>query len=911
MKSSDSFIKRKSARILFLTLTVIMGLAAAWLLRYSVGELFPSTELKLNKLVYVSSDSEGRVFTVDNECRRVVCADRNGEIKFIISDVPFEGIGFITDIVAAEDGGCYVQYLFQNIDSYTTKFESICRFDSRGKLQSEIYRIDYQNADTPPHRNNAVFGMTLHDGNLMFMLRSEDGIRFASYSQITKTVSEIGMLQENGASLMHLMARFVSEDQYIFASADGGIGVGTINGEENILATFSYTVDDGGIQPYYIVGDEEDIFFTDIFSGSIFHVGRDGSIQSVLENSSCNYLSYSSGGLLAVGDGGLFRISPDGSINSMAAVFRKPVWMYASGHLALGCIIIAALSFLFFICSLMLYRFKMRFSIYIKQAIATIPLIVVMLAVSLNYVRSTVYDILMENMKTSVMGFASLNSDKFDGDEIEKLVGFENLNSDEFNNMHSTLQEILHDNKDSWNRSYYTAIYLLRANDMFLLAISNDSSPNLSYYSTIEEDSDEWHVFHDGRSFVTTDSDFEGDWVYAQTPIRNCEDRIVAVLETGADLNAYKIMTDNLISRTIGKFMLLFPVFAICLTAVGMLTIHQLRKTSYAVEEIANGNFDVRINGLSHDEIGDIGRGVNTMAEKLTVSFRRSEELKNTYFKFVPIQFMQLLDKKSITDINLGDAVCTDITVLFFDIRAFSKKSEMMTTSENFTFVNNITKTAGPIIRGYNGFVDKYIGDAVMALFTDAQSAVDAGIELYRALVLDNPELRFGGEEIRIGIGIHSGMSMLGIIGENERLSSTVISDTVNLASRLESLTKQYNTGMIISKDTLDRLSDSEKYHLRFLGMVQVAGVNEVKALYEVLDCLCEGERDARLSTKDVFENGVKKFHLGNCRDALTCFRSVGEANPNDKCIDKYVSLAEECLQSEGSDSRVIRFTQK
>ena len=152
---------------------------------------------------------------------------------------------------------------------------------------------------------------------------------------------------------------------------------------------------------------------------------------------------------------------------------------------------------------------------------------------------------------------------------------------------------------------------------------------------------------------------------------------------------------------------------------------------------------------------------------------------------------------------------------------------------------------------------------------------------------------------------------MLGIIGEQERLSSTVISDTVNLASRLESLTKQYATGMIISKDTLDRLSDAEEYNLRFLGMVQVAGVNEIKALYEVLDCLDDRERMARTNTKDVFENGVKKLHLGNCEGALQCFRQVAGANPNDKCIAKYIALAEESLQSPDSVSRVIRFTQK
>ena len=605
-------------------------------------------------------------------------------------------------------------------------------------------------------------------------------------------------------------------------------------------------------------------------------------------------------------------ISENGDCQNKGSVFAKSPILYLPSYLALGCALGAtAILCWVLICFLREKSGNIRLSIFLKQILATVPIILVMLAISLNYVSNTVMNIFMNNMKNSVMSFTVLNADKFNGDEIETLTGNDSLNTDEFRHMRSTLQGILNDNRDTWNRSYYTAIYLLREYDLYLLAISNNSSPNFSYYDTIDESVPEWRAFHDGQSFVNTYSDFEGSWVYAQTPICNAEGDIVAVLETGADLNAYQLITENLIWETIGKFLLFFPIFIFCIVAMALLTLRQIRKTSDAVSEIANGNFNTRINRLSHDEIGDIGRGVNTMAEKLSVSFQHTEQLRDTYFKFVPIQFMQLLEKQSTTDIHLGDATCTDITVLFFDIRAFSKKSEMMTTSENFAFVNAITETAGPIIRKHNGFVDKYIGDAVMALFTDAQSAVDAGIELYQTIVLDSGAFRYGGEEIRIGIGVHSGMSMLGIIGEQERLSSTVISDTVNLASRLESLTKQYGTGMIISKDTLDRFSDAEKYNLRFLGMVQVAGVNEIKALYEVLDCMDEQERALRTDTKDVFENGVKKFHLGNSEGALACFRQVAEANPNDKCIAKYIALSEESLQSPDSYSRVIRFTQK
>ncbi len=904
---------KKSRKILllpFISLILFITAAVLWLF-FGSGEWLPSPRLTLNNLVYTCSDAKGNLFLTDNECRRVSCVSPDGKVRYIIRHDPFEGIGFVTDIAASGDGGCYVQYLFQNTESYTTKYESICKFNSHGKLEKEVFRMDYRNSENPPHRNNRIFGMTPVDEKLMFMIKNNTGLSFISFDLNSDIALETGQLTGENVSFMHLQARYISRERYIFTTSDGGIGTGTVGGKETIIQKFDYSVDSGGIQPHYIAGDSEKIYFTDISNARIYLLSHDGTYRNVTGDIPCGYLNFCEGTLTTVSDNSLLLISGDKVERHLDPVFSKTPVLYLPSYIAFGCSVIALCLMLCFIVLILKRQGKIRISIFVKQIVATVPIVIFMLTISLNYVSQSVMALLMENMENRVMEFTVLNSDKFNGDDIEHLTGYDSLNTEEFFRMHSTLQGILNDNKDSWNRSYYTAIYLLRDYDMYLLGISNDSSPNFSYYDTINEKSPEWSAFHKGKSFVRTYSDFEGDWVYAQTPIFNSDGQIVAVLETGADLNAYQMITENLIWETIGKFLLFFPVFIICIIAVALLTLNQIRKTSDAVAEIARGNFDTRISKLSHDELGDIGRGVNTMADKLSVSFRNSEQLKNTYFKFVPIQFMQLLDKKSINDIHLGDAICTDITVLFFDVRAFSKKSEMMTTSENFSFVNAITETAGPIIRRYNGFVDKYIGDAVMALFTDAQSAVDAGIELYRSLVLDSSTLKFGGDDIRIGIGIHSGMSMLGIIGEQERLSSTVISDTVNLASRLESLTKQYGTGMIISKDTLDRLSDGEKYNLRFLGMVQVAGVNEIKALYEVLDCLDEKEKAARSATKELFENGIKKLHMGNCEGALQCFTEVSRANPNDKCIAKYIALSEDCLHSASADNSVIRFTQK
>ena len=270
------------------------------------------------------------------------------------------------------------------------------------------------------------------------------------------------------------------------------------------------------------------------------------------------------------------------------------------------------------------------------------------------------------------------------------------------------------------------------------------------------------------------------------------------------------------------------------------------------------------------------------------------------------------MQKENFTDLALGDAQSKDLTILFCDIRAFSLNSEMMTAKESFEFVNRIYGKSGPIIRKHNGFVDKYIGDAVMALFECADDAVSAGIELYQTIVV-NPETakELNISSVNIGIGIHSGMAQIGIVGEEERMAGTVISNTVNLSSRMESLTKKYGTAMIISKDTIDRMNNPDILTTRYLGMVQVAGVNEVVSLYEVLDCLPEPQRKKREHTRNEFREAVRLYHSGALNQSLDIFRKLTESDDDDIASKLYLKYIENKLAKGETEHNVFRFERK
>ncbi len=236
------------------------------------------------------------------------------------------------------------------------------------------------------------------------------------------------------------------------------------------------------------------------------------------------------------------------------------------------------------------------------------------------------------------------------------------------------------------------------------------------------------------------------------------------------------------------------------------------------------------------DEMGALAVGYNEMASRITSNIKMLKETTEANQRFVPQEFLQMLEKASITDIQLGDQVQKFMTVLFVDIKSFTTLSEQMTPKENFDFLNNYLGFMEPVIRKHHGFIDKFIGDSIMALFgEEADDAVRSALEMQERLEDFNLMLAEQGKPpIEAGAGIHTGNLMLGVVGGEGRMESTVISDAVNLANRLEGLTRLYNEQLIISETTLHCLKSEHEFTFRFLDEVLVKGRKESVKIYSI-----------------------------------------------------------------------------
>ncbi len=297
------------------------------------------------------------------------------------------------------------------------------------------------------------------------------------------------------------------------------------------------------------------------------------------------------------------------------------------------------------------------------------------------------------------------------------------------------------------------------------------------------------------------------------------------------------------------------------------------------VRRFGERDFQARSDIESTDEVGRLSRSFNHMAETIAGYSERLQALLESYGKFVPHDLLKLLGRASILEVKMGDQVRSTMSVLFSDIRDFTSLSEKMSPEENFNFLNSYLRRVGPgllqkRLDRLGGIIDKYIGDAVMALFpTRADDAINAAVAMALEVRSYNVQRQQQGfDALRIGIGIHTGALMLGTVGEEERMDTTVISDAVNLASRPEGLTKFYGVTILVSEETIESLDDRKPFGFRFVDQVQVKGKQSNVKIYEVFDAEPEPIAARRRNTMSDYVEGIRLYRRGDFGSAEEVF---------------------------------------
>lgn len=294
----------------------------------------------------------------------------------------------------------------------------------------------------------------------------------------------------------------------------------------------------------------------------------------------------------------------------------------------------------------------------------------------------------------------------------------------------------------------------------------------------------------------------------------------------------------------------------------------------------------------SSEELKKASLELNMNELQLSITFSEMERINKIFKMFVPDQFLNRIHSEQSNFFESGIFEEENLSILFGDIRDYTKLAEVMSPQENFKFLNSIFSLLDSPISQNEGFIDKFIGDAVMALFdneSSAEHAVQAAVHIQKAIHEYNKRRsKKGYQEINFGIGINTGSIMFGVLGSPTRLNSTVIGDHVNLSARVEQLTKRYKAQILITHYTYNQINP-EHFSIREIDTIKVRGRKTPVMIYEVFDMNPPELKEKKLKAKEFLQSGIILYKSQFFTEALSSFQKSVAIFPEDLVALEYI----------------------
>ena len=265
---------------------------------------------------------------------------------------------------------------------------------------------------------------------------------------------------------------------------------------------------------------------------------------------------------------------------------------------------------------------------------------------------------------------------------------------------------------------------------------------------------------------------------------------------------------------------------------------------------------------------------------------------------FVPKELLNLMGNKNIYDINVGSYCKKTVTLLFLDIRDFTAISDRISPQKNFDFINSFHKYIEPVIRKNDGVVENYIGDAIMAIFPRRpEDAIVASIMINSALKVFNNEYREIIEvDVEIGIGIHTGEVIIGIIGSDNKISCSAISHNINTVMEIEKLNKKFNSKILISEETLKNCTELN-FNTRSIAQMNT-GKDQSMKITELLDIYDGTQVQLRKQSYEMLKIGLTFFTRKDYQNAKLHLAKILELNPSDNVVKYYLYMCDVLLKA-------------
>ena len=648
--------------------------------------------IPLARPVSVTLDSRGTLYTLDDKYFRILGIDASGRAvseRYVQSDDP-ERYEYWSELAVDAEGVLYATKVVYFVDTELVDYEEIDRYPPGGG-EEVLYTLDHEEDEYA--YDTHLLTLQVHDGFLYFDVRRKESV-------------ELWRMRIGGDTPRHVLDIDVpSADIYNLAGYDEtSLYVASYSGDHVFRLGPGGSLVDSGLDPArpevpaYVLADklfldhDDRLLMNDLFNQCIYRAGKDGALEVLLSKADLPgqparalYKDFwvADDGRIAVvesigGEAGrLVVFGPDGTVEReiTAAVPSLRLWLkQLVPWLALAGLILAFAATVLYVYLAVLNR---RVALVLKLILAIVPLVTLSIVFISNRIFTKTFAKVEEEVRFRLAALAQAAGRSIDGDAVDRIRVPSDFLGDDYNAVAAELDALVNGGADPWNQRVFANVTKLY-NGMFYIMADYASSYGVLYPMPHAPFDRYLAAFETGTLQQYEYTDADGTYLEAAAPVRNAAGETVAVLYVGSSKDDLVLLQEVFRAEVIRDTAVAAGTLMLVIAAVSVFLLLSIRRLRRAVGRMEKGDLDVAVSIRSRDEIGDLGQGFDAMGRRLKGTFEEITSMSNAYARFVPREFLQLLGKEKIAEIELEQNKPLSMTILFADIRSFTGLSETM-----------------------------------------------------------------------------------------------------------------------------------------------------------------------------------------------------------------------------------------
>lgn len=900
-------------RMLILGLFVIALSAASFYVieDSSIEQIVDVLQTSNNSILILEKEAiDGFSESVVNSFKQsyhLLLTDEKGDVKQNIKlpkDKP-STFSEYSNLASDAQGNLYIHRTQKNSDTYYVFYEEILKIAPDGKSMTPIYTIDYSkegNVEYP--LISKVYTM----GRNMYIIQK------SSMDENTWSVVQINLFNLTSGVLKKIKTApelYVSDLLYL---SDTSVVVSTIKGElyryaNGTVEKLQYPGMGLQYAPLSLSNYKENSFaFFDMQSRQLVAMNVKDKLVDVLRNpsaviSSDPQLNYENANTVRVNDGYSITGSMRMNLAGQRYVFIdkgdsvKLVTSYHPSAAQQGIMfgkILLVYAFIAVIIWFAIYLYgQSAGSLIIKFGAFLLPMIMLIPIISLSVSFSYFSELARNDLFAALYHITTERAGQFDPEDILSFDGFEDYDNpayEKIDTMRLVDAEAYNGMiKNTYNRWYYSVVY--RYVEGKIHVIAGDAA---SYWTTTGfvygEKGNQIYMdaAKNGKTYLGQNSDLSGEWVFSLTPIFDKEGTVIGLFEVGTGKQSYVYFIQSYYGKLVTLDSTIIGIVLILVILIIIRIIQPLRKLNESVTDITAGNWGTTVEVRTHDEIGSLSAVFNKMSLFIRDYINELTKLNSIYYKFIPQKFFDLMEKHSIIEVGLGDYSKQEVTIVYINTFNYFDLTKGMSSKAQLDLLNQIFMEYANAIHVHGGLVGEFRNAGLLALFTKQQDALNAAYSITQKL----KDSEFG---INTTITIHYGEAILGVVGDEGRMSTAVISNCVNEAVALDKYAGKYNCSVLLTESFIASISENEP-NARFIGEIMDEHQGLSLKISEWFETIHVSKQADFLKSKTHFEEALNMFINNDFEAAKRLFIRVIKENPSDLVSKEYLYKCEKAL---------------